>query len=194
MKFAKTSPGLPGGVFPLWVVTMALNERQRRFVEEYLVDLNATQAALRAGYSQKTAYSQVQRLLKNAEIAAAVKKRTDARIKRTDITADFVLTELMKIAAANLTDFITIGKRNRISIIPTRDIPADKLAALSGIKKGKNGELEIKTHDKLRALEMLMKHLGLFDKPDGDDENALAEFLKATAPSPEDIEALYEEE
>lgn len=173
---------------------MALNERQRRFVEEYLVDLNATQAALRAGYSQKTAYSQGQRLLKNAEIAAAVKKRTDARIKRTDITADFVLTELMKIAAANLTDFITIGKRNRISIIPTQDVPADKLAALSGIKKGKNGELEIKTHDKLRALEMLMKHLGLFDKSDGDDENSLAEFLKATKPTQEDIEALFSEE
>ena len=172
-----------------------LNERQRRFVEEYLIDLNATQAAIRAGYSTKTAYSQGQRLLKNVEVQNMVKRRTDAQIKRTDITADFVLIELMKIASANATDFFTVGKRNRVSLIPTDDIPKDKLAALSGIKRGKNGELEAKAYDKLRALEMLGKHLGIFEKPkDQSDDVALAEFLKATKPTAEDIEALYEDE
>lgn len=173
---------------------MALNERQRKFVEEYLVDLNATQAALRAGYSPKTAGSIGQENLKKPEIAAAIKKRTDAQIKRTDITADFVLTEIMKIASASGSDFVKIGKRNRVTLIPTDEIPADKLAALSGVKRGKNGEIEIKTHDKLRALEMLCKHLGLFDKQSDSNDTALEEFLKATNPTKEDIKALYDDE
>lgn len=173
-----------------------LNDRQRIFVEEYLIDRNATQAAIRAGYSQKTAYSIGQRLLKKVEIQEAIKKRTEARIRRTDITADFVLTEIMKVASADASDFVKVGKRNRVQIIPTEEIPKDKLAALSGVKRGKNGELEVKLYDKLRALEMLGKHLGLFDKSQKDeaDQAALAEFLKAASPTEEDIMALYDEE
>lgn len=173
-----------------------LNDRQRIFVEEYLIDRNATQAAIRAGYSQKTAYSIGQRLLKKVEIQEAIKKRTEARIRRTDITADFVLTEIMKVASADASDFVTVGKRNRVQIIPTEEISKDKLAALSGVKRGKNGELEVKLYDKLRALEMLGKHLGLFDKSQKDeaDQAALEEFLKAASPTEEDIRALYDEE
>lgn len=173
-----------------------LNDRQRIFVEEYLIDRNATQAAIRAGYSKKTAYSIGQRLLKKVEIQEAIKKRTEARIRRTDITADFVLTEIMKVASADASDFVTVGKRNRVQIIPTEEIPKDKLAALSGVKRGKNGELEVKLYDKLRALEMLGKHLGLFDKSQKDeaDQAALEEFLKAASPTEEDIRVLYDDE
>lgn len=70
----------------------ALSEKQQTFVREYLVDLNATQAALRAGYSAKTAYSQGQRLLKNVEVAEAIQRVMDERSERTEITADYVLT------------------------------------------------------------------------------------------------------
>ena len=72
-----------------------LNERQKKFGDEYLIDLNATQAAIRAGYSEKTSYALGQRLLKNVEVAAYIEKRTKARIDRTQINQDFVLTELM---------------------------------------------------------------------------------------------------
>ena len=75
---------------------MALNDKQRRFAEEYLIDLNATQAAIRAEYSEKTAYSQGQRLLKNDEVQALVQELMAARAKRTEITADNVLAELAK--------------------------------------------------------------------------------------------------
>lgn len=74
---------------------MALTPKQQRFVDEYLVDLNATQAAVRAGYSEDTAYSQGQRLLKNVEVAAFVQTAMDQRSERTAITADYVLQSIV---------------------------------------------------------------------------------------------------
>src|SRR5215218_6801474 len=71
-----------------------MNERQRRFVAEYLIDLNATQAAIRAGYSAKTALQQGPRLLGNVGIAAEIAKATVRRTQRTEVTQDYVLTRL----------------------------------------------------------------------------------------------------
>lgn len=150
-----------------------LNDRQKRFADEYLIDCNATQAAIRAGYSEKTSYSMGQRLLKNVEVAAYIDKRKKARIDRTQITQDFVLTELMKIAKSDGTDFATVGKRNRITLTPTDDLPPEKRAAVASVKKGAKGELEVKTYDKLKALELLGRHLGLWEKTaasDGSEE------------------------
>ncbi len=75
---------------------MSLTPRQARFVEEYLLDLNATAAAKRAGYSERTAYAQGQRLLKHVEIAAAIQKAQEARSGRTEITQDEVIQGLKK--------------------------------------------------------------------------------------------------
>lgn len=80
---------------------MALNEKQRRFVDEYLVDLNATQAAIRAGYSQKTAAEQGARLLINVKVQAELSKRMLERQERTEITQDMVLKRYWAIATAN---------------------------------------------------------------------------------------------
>jgi phage terminase small subunit len=90
---------------------MALNDKQARFVREYLVDLNATQAAIRSGYSEATAYSQGQRLLKNVEVAAAVAKAQAKRAERTDVTADRVLRELAKIGFSDLRRAVKWGSR-----------------------------------------------------------------------------------
>ncbi len=75
---------------------MSLNAKQARFVEEFLVDLNATAAAKRAGYSEKTAYSQGERLLKHVEIDKAIQEAKDARSERTGITQDEVIQGLKK--------------------------------------------------------------------------------------------------
>lgn len=172
-----------------------LNEKQRRFVDEYLIDLNATQAAIRAGYSEKTAYSMGQRLLKNVEVCAALERRKAARIQRTEITQDFVLTELMKIAKADGTDFASVGKRNRVTLTPTEELPPEKRAAVAAIKKGAKGAVEVKTYDKLKALELLGKHLGLFEKqPDSADDAALKDFIAATMPSEEATKELFDDE
>lgn len=75
-----------------------MNDKQRRFVDEYLVDLNATQAAIRAGYSAKTAYAQGQRLLKHVEVQKAVTDAQEKRSERTAITADYVLQGIQEVA------------------------------------------------------------------------------------------------
>lgn len=85
---------------------MALTPKQARFVDEYLIDLNATQAAIRAGFSEKTAYSQGQRLLKNVEVQAAIAARQAERANRTEITQDRVLAELWKMATADPNELI----------------------------------------------------------------------------------------
>lgn len=75
-----------------------MTPKQQRFVDEYLIDLNATQAAKRAGYSEKTAHSQGERLLRNVEIAQALNAAQSARSERTKITADYVLLGLQEVA------------------------------------------------------------------------------------------------
>lgn len=74
-----------------------LNPKQQRFVEEYLIDLNATQAAIRSGYSEASAEVQGHRLLRNDKIARAVQKAMDERAERTEITADFVLEGIVDV-------------------------------------------------------------------------------------------------
>ena len=85
---------------------MPLTPRQQRFVEEYLVDLNATQAAIRAGYSAKTATSQGERLLRNVEVSAAIQAAQKARSERTKVTVDQVLLRLWSIATADANELI----------------------------------------------------------------------------------------
>ncbi|MBO4938891.1 MAG: terminase small subunit [Oscillospiraceae bacterium] len=178
---------------------MALTEKQARFVAEYLVDLNATQAAIRAGYSEKTAYSIGQRLLKNVEIQKATQKAMEDRQHRTEITQDMVLQELARVAFANGTDFARIVSTptpttvvddegytqqvmqpvQRVELIDTERVDPEKRAAIAGIKEGKFG-IEIKSYDKVRALELLGQHLGLFDSraaQNQDRENNLLDRL-----------------
>ena len=73
---------------------MSLTPKRQAFVREYPTDLNATKAAIRAGFSEKTAYSQGQRLLKNVEVADAIQKALAERSERTEITQDYVLTSI----------------------------------------------------------------------------------------------------
>ena len=73
-----------------------LTDKQKRFVEEYLVDLNATQAAIRAGYSEQTAYSIGQRLLKKVEVQEAIQQAQNKRSERTQITQDEVIRRLIE--------------------------------------------------------------------------------------------------
>lgn len=83
---------------------MALTAKQQRFVAEYLIDLNQTQAAIRAGYSEKTAAEQASRLLTNVKVSEAVQAAMKARSDRTEIDADWVLKRLARDATADLAD------------------------------------------------------------------------------------------
>lgn len=110
---------------------MALTAMRERFVDEYLVDLNATQAAIRAGYSPKTAYSMGQRLLKDVEVQAAIQEARARREKRTEITQDRVVQEIADNAFRQASDA---------------------------------QDSEFKHSSKTKYLDMLCKHLGVYDK------------------------------
>lgn len=152
---------------------MSLTAKQQRFVEEYLCDLNATQAAIRAGYSARTAEAAGSRLLRNVKVSAAVTAGQRERSERVEITADRVLRELARIGFSDIRDLFT-WDAERAGFVPSVDLTEDQAAAVSsveaetirytteeGITETKV-KLKLKTYDKLGALEKIGKHLGMF--------------------------------
>lgn len=143
----------------------SLTPKQQRFVAEYLVDLNGKQAAIRAGYSPKTAEAQAARLLSNVKVQDAVRDAMAKRERRTEVTADRVLRELAAIGFYDIADYAEINGGSVI-LKATADIPRDKRAAIAGIKETQSG-VEVKMADKLKALELIGRHLGMYaDKMD----------------------------
>jgi len=91
-----------------------LTAKQQLFVDDYLIHFNATRAAKTAGYSEKTAYSQGQRLLKNVEISAIV----ETRLKESRMNSDEVMKMMKDIAGSNINDYMKIVQRERIKHVP----------------------------------------------------------------------------
>jgi phage terminase small subunit len=139
-----------------------LTLKQLRFVEEYLVDLNATQAAIRAGYSPRTAYAAGQRQLKkvDAEIGAALAERS----ARTGVTADRVVRELARIAFADPRAVFVWGPGG-VTLRASEELSGDDAAAVAEVSETRSetgGSIKAKLCDKVKALELLGKHLGMF--------------------------------
>jgi len=139
-----------------------LTEKQKKFCDEYLVDCNATQAAIRAGYSPKTAYSIGEENLRKPELQAEIQKRKIELQNKLEITQEKVLQELASIAFANGADFAKIEDNDTVKMIPTDKLSSEKLPAIAGIKVNQYG-VEVKLHDKVKALELLGKYLGTFE-------------------------------
>lgn len=140
-----------------------LTDKQQCFVDEYLIDLNATQAAIRAGYSAKTADQQGSRMLANVKVKQAVAEKQAQRSKRTGVNQDRVVLELAKVAFAKMTDIV--DSKGGIK----EDASPDDLACIESIKYkesdneyGGSVEREVKIASKLKALELLGKHLGMW--------------------------------
>lgn len=142
-----------------------LNEKQRRFALEFIIDLNATQAALRSGYSAKTAYSLGQRLLKNVEVKKVVDELTKERSERTKIDSDWVLTELKKNYDVSMADFLTIPEGGGQPYIDLSKATPEQLAAIDEITIDQIGDLvgkiKIKKAPRLKTLDMIGKHVGV---------------------------------
>lgn len=146
-----------------------LTKKQRTFIDEYLIDLNATQSAIRAGYSVSTACEQGARLLANVKVQEEIAKMMAERSRRTGINQDRVVIELARLAFINASDVINA---NDASI--KDNATKDDLACIQSIKvktstskKGKITEREVRLTDKMKALELLGKHLGMWnDKVD----------------------------
>lgn len=137
-----------------------LTAKQKRFCDEYLIDLNATQAAIRAGYSPKTACEQASRLLANVKVQDEIAIEMAERSKRTGINQDRVLMEIAKMAFVNIDDVIDLDTA-KVKLTATKE----DLACIQSVKIKPTEfgtEREIKLCDKKSNLELLGKHLGMF--------------------------------
>lgn len=159
-----------------------MTPKQQRFVEEYLIDLNATQAAIRAGYSAGTARAIGSENLMKPDIAAAVAEAQASRSMRTNITQDQVLRELARIGFVDIrkvvqwtsgasgfdeveaeeTGEVRLSVANFVMLVPSDQIDAETAAAISEVSQTKDGALKVKLHDKRAALVDLGRHLGMF--------------------------------
>lgn len=157
-----------------------LTDKQRRFCEEYLIDLNAKQAAIRAGYSEKTAAAQAARLLIKVNVQSHISKLQERQSKRTEITADRVLEELAAIAFSDRSHFSQVNNKQHVIFTPTEKLSESERRSIASIIEGKNG-IEVKSYDKLRALELIGKHIGMFGTKDRADEEMIEDdgFLDA---------------
>lgn len=141
-----------------------LTPKQQCFVDEYLVDLNATQAAIRAGYSQKTANEQAARLLANVSVQAAIQAAMKSRQERTELTQDMVVKELARIAFGDPRKVMTWGPSG-VKLRDSKSLTDDEAAIVSEVSESvtaAGGTLKLKTHDKVGALKLLGEHLGMF--------------------------------
>ena len=130
------------------------------FVQEYIKDLNATQAAIRAGYSLRTAKQQGQRLLTFVDVQDSIQEYKDMAAKRSQVTVDRTVEEYRRIAFANITDGVHV-RGGWVYIDDTDDLTVEQQAAIAEIHQTKEG-IRIKYHDKTKALDSLGKHLGMF--------------------------------
>lgn len=159
-----------------------MNAKQAAFVREYLLDLNATQAAIRAGYPARSARSKGAQLLANVNVAEAIQLALKNRAERVEVKADDVLRELLRLALVDVTDAFD----EQGNLRPLKDMPKDLRRAVSSLEwetvlgdtimtddgiEVQSAPIarvgKLKFWDKTKALEMLAKHLGLLtDKLD----------------------------
>ena len=166
-----------------------LSPKQEIFCLEYLVDLNATQAAIRAGYPQKSARSMGHKLLSNEKVQERLKVLFDERRARLEVTGDNTIKELARLAFSDLKDFARWGQRrvlvkqgkgkrrkgvmfNFVDFINSDQVDG---AQVQSVKIDKHGQASIKLYDKTKSLETLARHFGLTG-PDAGEGN-LAKFM-----------------
>ena len=141
-----------------------MTDKQKIFADEYLIDLNATRAYRKAYPNCKkdsSADAAARKLLGNTRIKKYISDRMEERQKRTEVTQDRVLQELAYIAFARVTDYATV-KDDVVKIKNTDELTEEQIRAISGIKEGKFG-IELKLNDKEKALELLGRHLGMWN-------------------------------
>lgn len=141
-----------------------LTPKQAAFVQEYLVDLNGAAAARRAGYKAKNADQLGTQLLGKTSVTSAIQAAIADRAARTAVTQDRVVLELARVAFADMSRLVKF-ENGQMTITETGQLSEDDRRALSELSESvtENGRTrKLKVHDKLKALELLGKHLGMF--------------------------------
>jgi len=156
-----------------------VNPKQLKFCYEYLIDLNQSQAYTRAGYTTKNANVMASQLMANPNIQAKIQELRIELQRKTKITPESVIQELAKIGFSNIKDFVNGNN----SILEIKHIDNNIAASLSSIKTTVNANgvvvTQVRLHDKVKALEGLGKHLGIFEKDNRQrqPQNATAQEL-----------------
>jgi phage terminase small subunit len=143
----------------------ALPAKHERFVEEYLCDLNASAAAVRAGYSRKGAAVQGHRLLRNAKVAAAIAAGRQRLTEKAEISAERVLEEYARVAFADIRSVISWTSSGVVTVKPSAELTAEEaatIAEMQDVATANGRTVRVKLADKLEALGALARHLGLF--------------------------------
>lgn len=141
-----------------------LTVKQQNFAQEYLVDFNAGQAAIRAGYSKRSARVKGCELLKDPRIKEIIDKRLEELAERTRMTQEQVFQELVKVAKADMSDFATWGPEG-VQFKDSAELRPEDTAAVAEVSQTvteHGGTRRIRLHDKLKALEMLSRYFGMF--------------------------------
>lgn len=146
-----------------------LNARQRQFCREYLIDLNATQAYIRAGYAKKGASQAASRLLANVKIQGEIQDLLAKRSALTEITAENVLREQARIAFSDKLNYCSFNGGG-VAIRDSSELTEDQSRAISEVRFTPQGEIRIKLHPKQPAIESLMKHLCLYPRESQDEK------------------------
>ncbi len=144
-----------------------ITPKQERFCQEYVIDLNAAQAAIRAGYSKKAAKEQGSRLLANDGVAKEVARLQRSASEMAGVRAVDVLLELKRIAFADLRSYLSYDANGSVSFTPSAELTPELTAAIAEVKQrydsqGNVRSMDFKLHDKLTALDKLARHLDLY--------------------------------
>lgn len=172
-----------------------MTDAQKRFCDEYLIDLNATRA-YKVAYPRckkdETANAASSRMLRNVKVQEYISEKQQEIEKRTEVTQDMVIKELAAIAFSKASDYAKLKKMKRnvpvfdgenivdykeeeyigIEFTPTDKLTEEQKKALSGIKEGKFG-IQVDSCDKVKALELLGRHLGMFNDVNVNMKNAV---------------------
>ncbi len=153
-----------------------ITDKMRQFVDEYLIDMNGTQAAIRAGYSEATAQEQSSQLLDRPDIRELVEQRQKDRIDRTQISQDLTVNELKAIALSDIADFVIVKEGGVIEQRPFNELKKEQTRCVKKIKQTvrtaqssdgavihQTAVLELELYDKVKSLELLGRHLGIFN-------------------------------
>lgn len=165
-----------------------LDPKQELFTDEFLVDLNQTQAYIRAGYAVKGSSQNAARLMANDKVQARIREKMAARADRLELSQDRVVAEIAKVAFASMRNFISVDEEGqpRINLTDTSNDALDSLSEIS-TETVLEGDPErpdlvrktkIKLLSKLDALDKLMQHLGGYEKQDRNRANALADAMQ----------------
>ena len=144
-----------------------LNPRQKKFCDEYLISLNATDACIKAGYSLKTARYMGYENLTKPHIQGYLQARLKVLATKTGITQERIINEIASIALLNITDICNIDKDGSVTVKSLGDIPEEARAAIKEVTTfqlpdGNGMAYKIQFWDKVKGLEMLAKYFGMF--------------------------------